>query len=89
MITSLLVEVTGESYESGSCEDFVSRPHKAVFFIVERKEVMQEWREQNILKALPGFSREKLPERSKAEKSRGEEDEEEQNRERQMRSEVT
>ena len=34
-------------------EDFESRPHKVVTFVVERGKE-QEWREQRMLKVLPG-----------------------------------
>ena len=37
-------------------EDFESRPHKAVAFVVERGKERQEWNEQQLPKALPGFS---------------------------------
>ena len=48
-------------------EDFNSRPHKAVTFLVERDKEFQVWREQKMPKALPGFSGGKLPGRSKVE----------------------
>ena len=37
-------------------EDFESRPHKAVSFVVERGKEIQEWNEQKLPKVLPGFS---------------------------------
>ena len=49
-------------------EDFESRPHKAVFFVVEREKVLQEWNEQKLPKALPGYSGGRLPGISRKEK---------------------
>ena len=37
-------------------EDFESRPHKAVSFVVERAKRRQEWIEQKLPKVLPGNS---------------------------------
>ena len=37
-------------------EDFESRPHRAVSFLVEREKEMQEWTEQKLPKVLPGYS---------------------------------
>ena len=70
-------------------EDFESRPHKAVSFMAEKDREIQEWREQQMPKALSGFSGGKLPGRSKAEKGSEEEDEDEDSQERQMKSKVT
>ena len=56
-------------------EDFESRPHKAVTFVVERGNEKQEWNEQKLPKALPGHSGGRLPGRSTEEKG-GEEAEE-------------
>ena len=36
-------------------EDFESRPHKAVSFVVEREKEEQEWNEQKLLEALLGY----------------------------------
>ena len=36
-------------------EDFESRPHQAITFVVEGEKEIQEWREQHMLKDLPGF----------------------------------
>ena len=36
-------------------EDFESRPHKAVSFVVEREKEIQEWHEQKLPTVLPGF----------------------------------
>ena len=59
-------------------EDFESRPHKAVTFLVEREKEFQVWREEKRPKVLPGYSGGKLPGRSKAEEGReGDEEEEE------------
>ena len=71
-------------------EDCESRPHKAVsFFVVERDKEIQEWREQTMPKAPPGFSGGKLPGRCKTDTRKEEEDEEKEDQERQMRSAVT
>ena len=51
-------------------EDFESRPHKAASFVVEREKEMQEWNEQKMPKALPGYSGGKLPGRSKKKRKR-------------------
>ena len=48
-------------------EVFESRPRKAVSFVVERDKEVQEWREQKMPKALPGYNGGKLPGRSTAE----------------------
>ena len=45
-------------------EDFQSRPHKAVSFVVERDMEVQEWNEQKTPKALPGYSGGRLPRRN-------------------------
>ena len=37
-------------------EDFESKPHKAVSFVVERDNEVQEWNEQNMPKTLSGYS---------------------------------
>ena len=49
-------------------EDFESRPHKAVTFVVERGKERQEWNERKLTKALPGYGGGRLPGRSKEEK---------------------
>ena len=68
-------------------EDFESRPHKAVTFVVERGKERQEWNEQNLPKASPGYSGGRLPGRSTEEKGReeGEEGEEKEQRRGKMR----
>ena len=53
-------------------EDFESRPHKAVTFVVERGKERQEWNEQQLPKALPGYSGGRLPGRSTEEQGREE-----------------
>ena len=37
-------------------EDFESRPHNALSFVVERDKEVQEWNEQKMPKAPPGHS---------------------------------
>ena len=54
-------------------EDFESRPHKAVSFVVERDKEIQEWTEQKLPKVLPGYSGRRLPGKSIEEKSKKEE----------------
>ena len=63
-----------------------SRPHKAVSSVVERDKEVQEWNEQKVAKALPGYSAGKLPGSSTEEKGREEEEEEEDSRERRIRN---
>ena len=62
-------------------EDFESRPHKAVSFVVEREKGIQEWNEQKLPKVLLGSSGGRLPMRSEKEQ----EEEEMDSRERQVR----
>ena len=50
-------------------EDFESRPHKAVTFVVQRGKERQEWSEQRMPKVLPGYSGGRLPGRAKKEES--------------------
>ena len=69
-------------------EDFEWRPHKAVSFVVERDKEVQEWNEQKMPKALPGYGGGRLPGRSTKEKGREEEEEEEDSRERHVRNEI-
>ena len=45
-------------------EGFESRPHKAVTFVVRRRKERQEWNEQQLPKALPGYSGGRLPGRN-------------------------
>ena len=45
-------------------EDFESRPHIAVSFVVKREKEMQEWNEQKLPKVFPGFSGGRLSGRS-------------------------
>ena len=50
----------GKNSQMKVVEDFESRPHKAVFFLVERKKEIQEWDEQKLPKALRGCKRMKF-----------------------------
>ena len=52
-------------------EDFESRPHKAVTFIVERGKDRWEWNEQKLSKAPRGYSGGRLPGKCTKEKGRG------------------
>ena len=79
----------GEIKNTEVVDDFESRPHKAVSFIVERDKEVQVWSQQKMPEAPPGFSGGTLPGRSKGEEGGEEEDEEEENQERKMRKEVT
>ena len=69
-------------------EDFESRPHKAVTFVVERGKERQEWNEQELPKALPGQSGGRLPGRSMEEKGRKEGEEDEGSGEARVRNEI-
>ena len=51
-------------------EDFESRPHEAVSFVVDRGKEIQEWNEQKLPKVLLGYSGGRLPETSTKEKGR-------------------
>ena len=62
----------GQFWQMRVVEDFESRPHKGVSYVVEREKEMQEWNEQKLPKMLPGDSGGRLPERSKREKGRKE-----------------
>ena len=53
-------------------ENFESRPHNAVSFVVERDKEVQEWNEQKLPGALPDYSGERLPRRSKRKRQRRE-----------------
>ena len=64
------------------------RPHKAVSFVVERDKEVQEWNEQTMPKAVPGYTGGRLPGRNTKERGREEEEEEEDSRERQVRNEI-
>ena len=70
-------------------EDFESRPHKAVSFVVEREKEMQEWSEQKLPKVLPGYSGGRFPARSAEERGREEEEPDDGKKERKIRNEVT
>ena len=69
-------------------EDFESRLHKAVSFVVEREKEMQEWNEQKLPKVLPGYSGGRLPGRSTKEKGREEGEVDEVSGERRIRSQI-
>ena len=51
----------GKITQMEAVEDFESRPHKAVSFVVERDKEVQEWSEQMMPTALPGYSGGRLP----------------------------
>ena len=70
-------------------EDFESRPHKAVTFVVERGKERQEWKEQKLPKALPACCGGRYLGRSTEEKGREEGEEDEERVERQVRNEIT
>ena len=69
------VTASGKSSQMKVVEDFESRPHKAVSFVVERDKEIQEWNEQKLPEVLPGYSGRRLPRRS-TEEARKEEGEE-------------
>ena len=78
----------GKNSDMKVIEDFESRPHKAVTFVVERGKERQEWNEQQLPKALPGYSGGRLPERNTEEKGRKEGEEDEGSEERRVRNEI-
>ena len=69
-------------------EDFESRPHRAVTFVVERGKEGQEWSEQRMPKASLGYSGGRLPGRSEEEKGREEGEDDEGREERRVRNEI-
>ena len=69
-------------------EDFEARPHKAVTFVVQRGDDRQEWNEQKLPKASPGYSGGRLPGRSTEEKGREEGEEGEGSEQRQGENEI-
>ena len=69
-------------------EDFESRPHKAVSFVVEREKEIREWSCQRMTKVLPGYSGGRLPGRSTKEKVREDGEEDEGSEERRVRNEI-
>ena len=73
MTTSLRVSLKGKFSQMEAVEDFESRPHKAVSFVVERERKIQEWNEQTLPKVLPGHSGGRVPGRSAKESAREEE----------------
>ena len=66
-------------------EDFESRPRKAVTFVVGKGKERQEWNEQKLPKASPGYSGGRLPGRNTEEKGREEREEEKEQRRGKMR----
>ena len=56
MTMSLRVATSGKISQMKVVENFESRPHKTVSFVVERDNDIQEWSEQKMPKALPGYS---------------------------------
>ena len=69
-------------------EDFESRPHKAVCFVVERGKDRQEWSKQKLPKVLPGYSGRMLPGSSTKEKGREEGEVNEGSRERRIKDQI-
>ena len=69
MITSLQVEVLGEDHETESCGRLRFNDTRGSVFVVEKDKEIQEWREQKMNQALPGFSGGKLRGTSKAKKA--------------------
>ena len=69
-------------------EDFESRPHKAVFFVVRREKEIKQWSEQKLPKVLPGFSEGRFPGRSTKEKGREEGEVDEDGEERRIRGQI-
>ena len=69
-------------------EDFESRPHKAVSFLVEREEKIQEWNEQKMPKVLPGYSEGTLPGRNTKDKGREEGELDDDSEERKSRRDI-
>ena len=70
-------------------EDFESRPHEAVSFVVIREKKIKEWNEQMMPKVLPGCSGGRLPGKSTKEKGREEGAVDEDGEEREIRSQIT
>ena len=69
-------------------EDFESRPHKAVSFLVESEKEIKVCSEQKLPKVLPGYCGGRLPGRSTKEKGREEGELDEGSEERKIRSEI-
>ena len=69
-------------------EDFESRPHQAVTFVVERGKERQEWNERKLPKAPPGYSGGRLPGRSMEEEGRGEGEEGKESEDRRVSNEI-
>ena len=69
-------------------EDFESRPHRAVSYVVKKENEIQEWNEQKLPKVLPSYSVGRLPGRSTKVKDREEGEEDEDSGERRIRNEI-
>ena len=69
-------------------EDFESRPHEAVSFVVKREKEVKEWNEQKMPKVLSGYSGGRLPGRGTKERGREEGAVDEFCEEREMRSQI-
>ena len=69
-------------------EDFESRTHKAVSFVVERGKETQEGNEQKLPKVLPGYSGARLPGRNIKEKGREEGEVDKDGEERKIKKEI-
>ena len=65
-------------------EDFESRPHEAVSFVVRTEKEIKEWNEQKLPKVLPG----RLAGRNTTEKGRAEGEVDEDSEERRIRSQI-
>ena len=69
-------------------EDFESRPHEAVSFVVKGEKKMQEWNEQKLPKVLLGCSGARLPGRNMKEKGREEGEVDKDGEERKIKKEI-
>ena len=69
-------------------EDFESRPHKTVSFVVKAEKEIMEWNEQKLPKVLPGYSGGRLPGRNAKEKGREEGEVDENGGEKGIRSQI-
>ena len=78
----------GKITQMEAVEDFESRPHKAVSFVVKREKEIQEWTERKLPKVLLGYNGGRLPGRSAEERGREEEEEEKDSEERLVRNEL-
>ena len=78
----------GKSSQMEVVEDFESRPHQAVSFVVRREQERKERCERKLPKVLPGCSGGKLPGRSTKEKGREEGEVDEDGEERRIRDQI-